>query len=279
MELGIFSKVYPCAELTQTVGAIGQDGFSCAHVNLESIGLPKDFLDIAPSLAAEVKRGFSGSGVKPLVLSATYNLIHPDPKKREADISRMRRLIGLAAEAGIPYLAICTGSRDPENMWRGHPDNASPQAWNDLFKSMEALLPFGESAGVKLAVEVEPSNVISTPQAARLLLQTLKSKALTLIMDGCNLTVGHKPADAPLLLSRAFEWLGDEVSLAHAKDYDAQSGKMLPAGRGSFDYRLYLSLLERLSRPVPLLLHGLERGDAATSRAFILQQWEACAGE
>jgi sugar phosphate isomerase/epimerase len=41
---------------------------------------------------------------------------------------------------GTSVITLCTGTRDPENMWRWHPENASSQAWSDLLSSMEAAL-------------------------------------------------------------------------------------------------------------------------------------------
>lgn len=39
---------------------------------------------------------------------------------------------------GTSVVTLCTGTRDPEDMWRWHPENTSSQAWDELLRSMDA---------------------------------------------------------------------------------------------------------------------------------------------
>jgi sugar phosphate isomerase/epimerase len=47
-------------------------------------------------------------------------------------------------------------------MWRRHPDNDAPDAWNDLLHTMEEALTLTEETGVTLAFEPEVSNVVDS---------------------------------------------------------------------------------------------------------------------
>ena len=38
-------------------------------------------------------------------------------------------------------------------MWRAHPENRSPQAWEDLVETLAQVLSVAEAAGVTLAIE------------------------------------------------------------------------------------------------------------------------------
>ena len=69
-------------------------------------------------------------------------------------------------------VTLCTGTRDPQNMWRAHPDNQTAQAWTDLRATLDVLLDAARDAGVQLGVEPEFANVVAdAPTAARLLEQ------------------------------------------------------------------------------------------------------------
>ena len=52
---------------------------------------------------------------------------------------------------GTSVITLCTGTRDPNNMWGWHPENASSQAWSDLLSSMEAAVRIAEEELVTLA--------------------------------------------------------------------------------------------------------------------------------
>ena len=52
-------------------------------------------------------------------------------------------------------------------MWRAHPDNNSPEAWDDLLTTMRELVNIAVEYELELAVEPEPANVISDAVKAR----------------------------------------------------------------------------------------------------------------
>ena len=65
-------------------------------------------------------------------------MAHPDPAVRQAGLERLRKVIVAAPLLGATGITLCTGTRDPDNMWRWHPDNDSADAWNDLVESLES---------------------------------------------------------------------------------------------------------------------------------------------
>jgi sugar phosphate isomerase/epimerase len=153
-------------------------------------------------------------------------------------------------------------------MWRGHRDNATPEAWSDMRAGVEAALVVAEQHGVTLAFEPEHNNVVDDAAAGRRLLSELDSPTLKAIIDPANLFPGGGLAHQSDTLREAFELLGDELVLAHAKDVGAD-GTIAAAGRGDLDYDLYVALLRELDRDVPLILHGLAEAEVASSRRFV----------
>jgi sugar phosphate isomerase/epimerase len=67
---------------------------------------------------------------------------------------------------------------------------------------------------------------------------------------------------------REVELLGDDLVLAHAKDVRTD-GTFVAAGRGEFDYPLYLTLLGHTAGNVPLILHGLAEDEVPGSVVFL----------
>jgi sugar phosphate isomerase/epimerase len=71
--------------------------------------------------------------------------------------------------------------------------------------------------------------------------------------------------------TEAFELLGGDLLLAHAKDVKG-SGEVVAAGKGDLDYDLYLRHLSEAGYGGPLVLHGLAEEEVAGSLAFLREK-------
>jgi sugar phosphate isomerase/epimerase len=187
---------------------------------------------------------------------------------RAAGARPLVAVIGAARGWGTRIVTLCTGTRDPDDMWRAHPDNASPAAWTDMRESVEAAVAAAESAGVTLAVEPEPGNVVRDARAARALLDQVGSPALRIVVDAANLVAPERLPDQRRVLEEAFALLWRDIVLAHAKDVRAD-GAIVAAGRGELDYGAYLGLLRAAGFPGPLILHGLTEAEVPDSVTFL----------
>jgi len=61
-------------------------------------------------------------------ISGTFNMCHPEQAERAKNLVRLRVLAGACRPLGVSVITLCTGSRDPQDMWRRHPDNDTPEA-------------------------------------------------------------------------------------------------------------------------------------------------------
>ena len=209
------------------------------------------------ALLDRIRQAFDERGLKMAAVSGTFNMIHPDPGERRQGLLRLRELASACPRLGTSVVTLCTGTRDPENIWRGHPGNNSPAAWNDLCHSLAEALGFAEEFGVTLGVEPEVSNVVDSARKARRLLDEMRSSRLKIIMDGANLFHTGELPRMREILNEAFDLLGRDIVIAHAKDlsHDGEAGN-LAAGAGVLDYDHYLALLQSTGFGGPLILHG-----------------------
>ena len=49
-------------------------------------------------------------------------------------------LCEVTARLRIPVITLCTGTRDPVDMWKWHSANDSKEAWGDMVRSTESCL-------------------------------------------------------------------------------------------------------------------------------------------
>ena len=135
---------------------------------------------------------------------------------------------------------------------------------------MTKALTIADKFDLVLGVEPETGNVVSSAQHARRLLDELRSPRLKIVIDPANL---FHPGDLPRMdeiLDEAFDLLGRDIAMAHAKELSADGhAGSLPLGSGVLDWPRYLSLLKAAEFKGPLIMHGFEEQDAAASVKFL----------
>ena len=276
MKIGIFAKTFPGTDpqtvLTQVAGA----GFVTTQYNMSCSGLPSLPNAIDDTVNAAVREAAASCGVEIVALSGTFNMIHPDPAVRDAGLRRLALLARAAPAMGTGLVTLCTGTRDPDDQWRVHPDNATPQAWRDLLTSMEAAVRTAEEAGVDLGVEPEQANVVSSASAARRLIDELASPRVKIVFDAANLFEVATDAKRRAIVSEGLDLLADRIAIAHAKDR-RPDGAFASAGAGVLDYPHYVSELRRVGFRGALVAHGLEARDAPRVAAFLRTSLAAAA--
>ncbi|MBI4325245.1 MAG: sugar phosphate isomerase/epimerase [Chloroflexi bacterium] len=277
--LGIFAKVFVRPTLEAVLDAVAQHGVQCIQFNFSCAGLPNMPERMEPALLDRIRQAFEERNLKMSAVSGTFNMIHPDLKERRQGLLRLRELTSACPRLGTSVVTLCSGTRDPENMWRGHPENNSPTAWRDLCHSLAKALSFAEEFGITLGVEPEVSNVVDSARKARRLLDEMHSLRLKIIMDGANLFHTGELPRMRQILDEAFDLLGRDIVIAHAKDlrHDGEAGN-LAAGAGVLDYDHYLALLRAAGFDGPLILHGLSESQVAGCLAFLRGKMKAMAG-
>ena len=199
-------------------------------------------------------------GIPVRVINGTFNMAHPDKEIREEGIRRFDVLCRAAKELGAGYISLCSGTRNPDNLWAPHPDNDTREAWDDMLDTISRCTGIAEQYGIVLAVESEATNIISTPERARRLMDTVGSPNLKMILDCANLFhAGHAHADeVHATLDHAFALYGHDIVLAHGKDISEGNGiSFCGTGRGIVDFAYPAKLLAEYGFSGDMFLHGI----------------------
>ena len=267
---GIFAKTFARRTVEEVIDAVAMQGIRSVQFNMACAGLASMPDTIEQSLAEHIARACAAKGIAMAALSGTFNVIHPDTAQREAGLRRLDVLASACTALGTRVITMSTGTRDPENMWRRHADNDSPEAWRDLCATMERAVKIAERHDVTLAFEPEVSNVVDTARKGRRLLDEIRSTRLRVCIDGANLFHAGELPRMQEILEEAFDLLGDNVILAHAKDLsrDGDAGHEA-AGTGLLDYDRYIALLARVGYRGPLILHNLTEAQVPSAVAFL----------
>ncbi|MCL5997812.1 MAG: sugar phosphate isomerase/epimerase [Chloroflexi bacterium] len=270
MDIGIFAKIFARPTLEETLDAVRAHGIQHVQFNMACAGLPSLPERILPALYERIRTTMKTRGLTMTAVSGTFNLIHPDVGQRREGLRRLRVLAEACGAMGTAVITLCTGTRDAENMWRRHPDNDTSGAWADLLVSMREAIVIAEDYGVTLGVEPELSNVVDSAQKARRLLDELGSPRVKIVMDGSNLLHADQVAQMGDILDEAFDLLGRDIAIVHAKDLILEgAGGHGAAGTGVLDYDRYLARLRAIGFTGPLILHTLTEDQVDASVAFL----------
>ena len=230
--------------------------------NLSVAGLKTLPDRIDDELANCIKDEARSRGITLAAMSGTFNMIHPDVDRRNHGLRRLRVLAEACALMEVPVITLCSGTRDPNDMWRWHPANAAAGSWADLVTSMRQAAAIAEENAIMVAFEPEAANVVNSAQAGRRLLDAIESPHVGVVFDPANLVGRDKVDRMGEIVEEALTLLGDAVVLAHAKDIAPdESTAFSPAGQGLLDFSEYLRLLTQASFDGPLILHSLQEDD------------------
>jgi sugar phosphate isomerase/epimerase len=273
IQIGIFLGTFSGKTLEARLDAVKTSGLDCVQLSMDNAGLA-DMPDKVPAeLAERIRRAAAERGIEIASVQGTFNMCHPDAEHRRAGVRRLAVLAAACKPLGTAKIHICSGTRDRENMWRHHPDNASPEAWRDMVACIRAALDIAKPFEVTLAFEPEVNNVVDSAKKARRLLDEIGSPHLKVTMDGANLFHAGEFARMSDVLDQAFALVGKDIVMAHAKDvsHDGDAGHE-PAGHGKLDYSRYLSLLHAYGFKGPLLLHSLSEAQVPGCVAFLREK-------
>jgi len=268
VRLGIFAKTFAGTDPATVLAAARGAGFACVQYNMACSGLPAMPDEIPAAVTAAIRSASVQQAVAIAAVSGTYNMIHPDAAVRAAGMRRLGVLISSAAAMGTGMVTLCTGTRDPDDQWRHHRDNASTLAWRDLRVEMAKAAALAEAAGVRLGIEPELANVVDCASAARRLIDEIASPSLAVVLDPANLFEVADAASRRDLVARAVDLLADRIVMAHAKDRDAAGG-FATAGQGVIDFAHFIGCLRAAGFDGDLVAHGLTAAEAPGVAGFL----------
>jgi sugar phosphate isomerase/epimerase len=266
MELGAFTKVFPRPTLAETLDACRDAGVRSVQFNYSCAGLESMPEALDQDAVIDIADALMDRGISVAALSGTFNMAHPDVEVRRTGVARLAVLASTCKLLGTNLITICTGTRDPDDMWREHPGNTTEDAWADMFTSVRAGLDAVKQFGVRLAFEPEPGNVVRTARDGLRLIEEVGDPALGVVFDPANILAGIPGVDPVSGIREAIELVGYRVMLAHGKDLGSD-GQPCAAGTGIVPWGEVVRGLIFAGYGGPLVCHGLTEDELPASFA------------
>lgn len=198
----------------QLFSTIGEAGFKCTQLAYtKAISGVKSYADVMPELVAETKAASEASGVGIAIYGTYVEMSYVDEEKRRAETAKAISQVGNAKFLG----SGCMGS-ETTNMAK-QPGVARRDAQEALLRSLGEIMPKCEEQGVLFGVECVYYHAMNTPEAVKMVLDTIASPNLRVICDLANY-VGPENASVDAqrrLWDKIGSWYGDKIIAVHFK--------------------------------------------------------------
>jgi sugar phosphate isomerase/epimerase len=213
------------------------------------------------------EQAFKKAGVVIAEVGAWKNMLDPDAEKRKANIEYVRQRLALADEVGALTCVDIAGSYNPTVWYGPHPNNRSAQAFDEIVTNVRAIIDAVKPKRSKFSLEMMGWALPTNADDYLKLMKAIERPAFGVHVDVCNcINSTDKFYDNGQVTKDIFSKLGRYVVSCHAKDVSwipelqVRFQEVIP-GRGSFDYRPYLSALARLPQQPPLMMEHLANAD------------------
>ena len=277
LKLGIFTGVYGSLPLDEAARRMKEDGFSCVVLQYGFKDVQFDPAKPDWDVLKKIRAALDKNDLKIVGLYGYYNVIDPNPERRKVGEQRIELLIANWERFGSPVISTETGSFNPQSEFAEDPKNFTEEGYAAVRDRFAQLARAAEKTRAVIAVEAYWKNVIASAERTERLFKDVNSPSLKLTMDPCNYFHNDELPKMDAMLRDIFKRVGRQTAIAHAKDVKAtgNGGQDLPAaGLGVLNYPLYLRLLARLDREIPLVIEHLELKDVARARDYVKAQMD-----
>lgn len=252
--------------------AIGQAGFRCTQLAFtKAIEGVKSYADVTSSLVEAARAASKASNVGIAVDGTYVELSYTDEEKRKVEVTKVLSQIPVAKALG----AGCMGS-ETTNMAK-QPGISRKEAQEALLRSLGEILPACEEQGVLFAVECVYYHAMNTPEAVKMVLDTMASPNLRVICDFANY-VGPENASVDAqrrLWDKVGSWYGDRIVAVHFKGQNFQPDGTLYSTSledSCVDYAGGFEMLRQMPQAsLPVLREEAVPARAASDIAFMKQ--------
>ncbi len=210
----------------------------------------------SPGFAHYIRKKLDENGIHVAVLGCYINPINPIEEKRQAEVAKFIEHLKYAKIIGADMVGTETGRLDPD--MKVVPETFTEAAYQLLLKSMREIVTAAEKLGVTVGVEGVYNHTLYSPAMMKRFLEDIDSPNVEVILDSVNLIHPEETDCQEEVISRAFAYYGDKITMLHMKDFvfDGQDQIFRHVGEGLFRYEPLMKLLKEKKPHITMLLEN-----------------------
>ncbi len=269
----IFLKSDDPRDLAREYRRLGYSAAYCPQTTLQDT-----------SRVAAIQQAFAAEDVVIAEVGAWKNMLDPDPMKRKANLDYVVERMGVAESVGSRCCVDIAGSYNPDVWYGPNPKNLSDEFFEATVQNCRVVIDAIRPKRTKFTIEMMGWSLPDGPDAYLRLISAVDRTAFGVHLDICNGISSpdrfYRNAD---FIRECFRKLGPHIVSCHAKDlaWDVEMNvhfRETVPGRGSVDYRAYLSELTKLPINAPLMLEHLQTAEEYEEVRLFIQRTAASLG-
>jgi sugar phosphate isomerase/epimerase len=225
-----------------------------------------------------IQKAFAAENVVIAEVGAWVNMLDPDTEKRRANLQYVTDRMALAEAVGARCCVDYAGSFNPNVPWGPYPGNLSDEFFYGTVENCRKVIDAIKPKRTVFTIEMMGWNVPDSPDAYLRLIKAIDRPGFAVHMDVCNgINSPRKFYENSKFIEECFNKLGRWIVSCHAKDLEwvtelnVHFVETIP-GRGSVNYRTYLTELSKLPVDAPLMLEHLKTPEEYDEgRSYILK--------
>jgi sugar phosphate isomerase/epimerase len=271
IRLGMMLQGNSMAELLERAKAIAAAGFDSVQVSFFFHPTEEDLRTLAKQLT-DLK-------LKTVAFGTYFNPLRPnDTSFMGSSQAGMKQV---AAHAGLfNCKQFVTWSGNYSKAFAGEePRNHTPEAIAQVQRAIrEVLLPILEPLDGRVALEPYYKHILGTVESAEAILAPFPAQRVGLLLDPPNFISPALHSQREEEMRRLFRELGSRIHFAHFKDLKlnptGQEVELPGPGGGEMNYKLLVSEIRKLQRPMPCIIEHIsaETAQMAKTKTWVEQQ-------
>lgn len=272
MDIGVVSRSFPKLSNLEVAELLSSNGFRWTELCFKQADSDywvyngrSDIGALTDRRAQEIVRTYRDRNVEVSAIGVFTNLLEPDDRELEANLSYFERHMQIAAACGVPYVATETGFVPGR---RGVQLESYESAFTRLLESFSRLALAAERHGVWVCLEACVLDPIPSAKRARDFFVQVKERTgvdrLRVLLDPANLIANSSEEDM-------FRYLAPYLGYFHGKDRKVNDAMGRAVGDGDIDWPLFLTLYHRHAEGVPFILEYVSLDNFRQIRDRVLE--------
>lgn len=276
MQVGIRLHDVEGNTLEEKLKAAQEKGFSCVHLAskllVSQYGI--DAGALTPGFAMYIKRLLNQYQLDQAVYGCYLNLANPDPEQLKKITETYKASIRFAAVSGAGVVGTETGA--PNTEYRTVPECWTEDALKILIENLRPVVEYAEKLGVIFAIEPVWGHIVHTVEKARRVLDEIGSPNLQIIFDPVNLLGMDNYQKQDEMIRKAFELLGDDIAVIHAKDFVVEKDRLrsVASGTGALNYPLLMRYIKEKKPFIHVTMEDTLPENSLLAKEFMERVWK-----